>query len=635
MAHGRGKGDGSIPARAAASWGALALLAVMAWPAARMLSTMLRRWLFPYELEWLEGESAMQAWRFAQDPALGTLFPPYGEGDHTPHLYTPLYHILFGTGMRLLDSAHLGIGRGISIAATMLTMAGIFVLVHQATRDRIAAGAGALAWGWFYFPSGFWFDLARVDSLAWCLAIWSCVAWSARRGGWRWAAAGAVLALLAYFAKQSAIMLPLALLLGRMGLESVAALSGGRPTRQLAFAAWQAAFAALAAVAAWLALRSGAFADMRLYTVEMPARHGLNWDYLALGGSPQVWRFAPWWVAPCALGLAALAWSRTRSRADRVRQLAWAVAFGAIPALAWVVGSALPEPGFEGVGAGGAGTVGPHAVAFVAGSWTPWAAAGWIASAAAFGFAAGGWRRGGRRVRGLEWIVAAAMVQHAAVVSFLKVGAFVNNLMPLFLVLCILFGLGMAWIARATPRLIAGKLPAGPAARQIAMAALAILMAAGWMGGGFDHRREGFPIPQVPSARSIEIWDARRARIAELDADGRVYSPSHNYLNLMAGAFVGHSAFAIYDIVRFEEHSPPGLLADLKAGRWQWIVLAFPLEEEVLPADFRDAMALAYELDGPLLPEDFWRETDWMWSGPRMGWGAQPTWVYRRRGSAE
>ncbi|CAN5336126.1 hypothetical protein BH09SUM1_BH09SUM1_29460 [soil metagenome] len=188
------------------------------------LLTTLPRFAAPFELEWNEGQSAEQAYRFA---ARLPLYPG-PEGGWVPYMYAPLYHIVFGTAMKVTGLYTLAIGRLISLLATVATLQALFLIVFERTR-RVAASlvAPLLYLAWFK-ATGYWYDLARVDSLALAFAVWG-MALTLKREPRLWQALlGAVLLLCGALTKQ-----PLAV----VAVFCVAALTVRRPRMGVAAAA--------------------------------------------------------------------------------------------------------------------------------------------------------------------------------------------------------------------------------------------------------------------------------------------------------------------------------------------------------------------------------------------------------------
>lgn len=157
---------------------------------------------YPYELEWIEGGMLQPAVRLAQG------LPLYVEPSmaYVPPLYAPLYFLLsswsidlFGAGLPAL--------RAVSVLAAAGTALLVAWLAHSLTRSRLAACLALAGWGVMFRYSGFWYDVARSDSL-WTFCLVACLAasWQATRTPGRapvWLAGAALLAAL--YAKQTTL----------------------------------------------------------------------------------------------------------------------------------------------------------------------------------------------------------------------------------------------------------------------------------------------------------------------------------------------------------------------------------------------------------------------------------------------
>ncbi|MCC5876081.1 MAG: hypothetical protein JJU11_07665 [Candidatus Sumerlaeia bacterium] len=132
------------------------------------LLTSIPRILTPFELEWNEGHSAEQAWRFA----MGLPLYPGPEEDWVPYMYAPLYHVLHGWIMWLTGVWSLAWGRVISLVSTAFILQGIFLIVYNQSRRWVPSLAATLLFLAYYKPTGFWYDIVRVDSFSLALAVW-------------------------------------------------------------------------------------------------------------------------------------------------------------------------------------------------------------------------------------------------------------------------------------------------------------------------------------------------------------------------------------------------------------------------------------------------------------------------------
>lgn len=115
----------------------------------------------PFELEWNEGQNAVQAWRFSQ----GLSLYPDPESGWVPYMYAPLYHQALGALFFVSQQETLSWGRFISLLATVGTLLGLVEFVYNQSK-RLSLGVfSAGLYASFFAASGYWYDLARNDSL--------------------------------------------------------------------------------------------------------------------------------------------------------------------------------------------------------------------------------------------------------------------------------------------------------------------------------------------------------------------------------------------------------------------------------------------------------------------------------------
>lgn len=234
------------------------------------LWTALPRMWIPFNLEWNEGHSAEQALRFAH----GKPLYPKAEDGWVPYMYAPLYHMVFGTVMKLTGSWHLGWGRLISFSFSLLGAAGIAALIMDRTRRWPTAIIGALAYFAYFKPSGYWYDIARLDSMAVALVLWAMYFSLKRNGTTAQLVLGMLLFVAAALTKQT---------MGAVAIVCGLWMLGAR---------WRSAMPAFAAAA----VVSGAFLfffwlkgdnpQFFQYTVTNAQRHSTSWN-VAMPGS--VW----------------------------------------------------------------------------------------------------------------------------------------------------------------------------------------------------------------------------------------------------------------------------------------------------------------------------------------------------------
>ncbi|MGQ9818936.1 MAG: hypothetical protein ACUVQ1_03305 [Candidatus Kapaibacteriales bacterium] len=126
-----------------------------------LLFIVFKRINYPFELEWMEGSTVEHIIRLVEGKKIYT--NPTLE--FIPHIYTPFFNYigfifskLFGIGffpLRLISS--------ISYLGTCYV---IYRIVFDETKSHLWAIVGISIYSGSYGISGFWYDLARVDSLA-------------------------------------------------------------------------------------------------------------------------------------------------------------------------------------------------------------------------------------------------------------------------------------------------------------------------------------------------------------------------------------------------------------------------------------------------------------------------------------
>jgi 4-amino-4-deoxy-L-arabinose transferase-like glycosyltransferase len=220
---------------------------------------MTNRCTYPFELEWMEGAVVDHVRCVLSGQALyhapGIAF--------TPYIYTPFYYGVSALVCRVIGVGFLG-PRLVSVLAALGSMMLIGSFVRRETDDRTAP---VVAVGWFaatYELTGFWLDIARVDSLFLFLTL--AGTWLARFGRWRGSAlgAGAVL-FLAFFTKQTGLVLA----------APAIAFSFARGWKR--GASTFATFALLTtAVVVWMNRVSDGW--FSFYVFEVPGQHQLLWD---------------------------------------------------------------------------------------------------------------------------------------------------------------------------------------------------------------------------------------------------------------------------------------------------------------------------------------------------------------------
>ncbi|HVS03014.1 MAG TPA: glycosyltransferase family 39 protein [Thermoanaerobaculia bacterium] len=243
-----------LPLASAARAAALAAAGVAV---AGFLAVALLRISYPFQLEWLEGESL----HYLQRAIAGQTLYPEPSLDFIPFVYTPLYYHLSAL-VAGVAGASLPTLRLVSLLTALGSLALLFEIARRET-GRVAAGV--LAAGLFaatYRASGAFLDLARVDSLflLFSLAGLILAAWGRASAS---AVAAGVLAAAAWQTKQLAAIVFLPVIVyelwrhRRRGLVLLAATAVAGGASLLAAAAWH---------GPWY----------RFYVIDLPASHGLR-----------------------------------------------------------------------------------------------------------------------------------------------------------------------------------------------------------------------------------------------------------------------------------------------------------------------------------------------------------------------
>lgn len=120
----------------------------------------LLRLTYPYDIEWMEGGMVEHVWRLING------MPIYTEPsvEFIPFIYTPVYFYLSAFLSKIFGVGYFPL-RLLSFISTLVILLFIFLIVKNQTGSK---KIGIISSGLFaacYQLSGFWYDLARVDSL--------------------------------------------------------------------------------------------------------------------------------------------------------------------------------------------------------------------------------------------------------------------------------------------------------------------------------------------------------------------------------------------------------------------------------------------------------------------------------------
>jgi dolichyl-phosphate-mannose-protein mannosyltransferase len=161
---------------------------------------------FPFELEWMEGESVEHVARLLRGQPLYVAPAP----EFIPFVYPPLYYAVAAVVAKLIGPGFFA-ARAVSFVSSMACFLAIYTLVEHETQDRFAAWVATGVFAATFRAAGAWLDLARVDSLFLALFLLGLVAMRRHPSPAGYAAAGALFALSA-LTKQTALAMCLPLL---------------------------------------------------------------------------------------------------------------------------------------------------------------------------------------------------------------------------------------------------------------------------------------------------------------------------------------------------------------------------------------------------------------------------------------
>ena len=161
----------------------------------------LARILYPFDLDFLEDDILVEAWRMAN--GLPVFLPP--NADFVPHAYAPLYMLLSGLVFTLSGPSFLPM-RLLSFVATLCSGGLLFWAAYRASRRLTVAllAPGLLIAG--YALTGAQYELARVDALFIFLVLAGTLAGIHGADSRRRRILAALLLALGFFSKQSALV---------------------------------------------------------------------------------------------------------------------------------------------------------------------------------------------------------------------------------------------------------------------------------------------------------------------------------------------------------------------------------------------------------------------------------------------
>lgn len=160
------------------------------------------RLLYPYDLDFVEDGILMAALRLANGQPV--YIPPQAE--FVPHVYMPLYAWLGGLLFTVTGPGYLPL-RSLSLAAVLVT-GGLLYWIgrHESSQSWLGLVCAGLFLGG-YRVNGFWYELARVDSLFVALSLAGLALAVYKRGSRPGLVITAAALALAFLAKQTGLIL--------------------------------------------------------------------------------------------------------------------------------------------------------------------------------------------------------------------------------------------------------------------------------------------------------------------------------------------------------------------------------------------------------------------------------------------
>ena len=168
-----------------------------------------QRVLYPFEVEWLEGEMICHALQVLQGlPIFG---PPSSE--FIAELYPPVYYYVIAAFFKLAGSVSFPLLRLVSVFSLAGILAFLYLIIRKENGSRATALLVAGLFISCYEIHGAWYDVGRVDMVFFLFIISGLYALAYSRHRYAGIIAGAALLTLACYTKQSAVFyLPFAAL---------------------------------------------------------------------------------------------------------------------------------------------------------------------------------------------------------------------------------------------------------------------------------------------------------------------------------------------------------------------------------------------------------------------------------------
>jgi len=122
---------------------------------------MILRIQYPYQLEWMEGGEIEHILRLLKGKSI--YCPPSME--FIPYIYTPLYYYI-GVLFSPIFEPSLLLMRVVSVISFLISLIFIYLIIYRLTNDKYYGVVGVGIYALSFATTGFWFDTARVDTVA-------------------------------------------------------------------------------------------------------------------------------------------------------------------------------------------------------------------------------------------------------------------------------------------------------------------------------------------------------------------------------------------------------------------------------------------------------------------------------------
>jgi hypothetical protein len=574
----------------------------------------------PFNLEWNEAHGAEMALRFVE----GKPFYPKDRNEWVPYMYTPLYHMLLGSVFELTGRYQLAWGRAISLLSSLMTMLAIAAIVRDRTGRMGPAVTAALVYAGYFEATGYWFDIARIDAMAFALCAWGMFFTLRRKPTSSDFIAGFLLFVLGTLTKQPVGAVAIA-------CGAWAVLTNLRKAR---LAALLTVVVSVNFVVLYQKYGNERFFE---YTVTNALEHGSNW-----GVAMPRYAYPPTWVEAVP---APRTWTRIAKEYLRQSRETPPELWVKLGRNVWMLLAVVPV---------------------------------WLALCAV--------RR--RAPRGWMYLIPFAVLLWGGIGGFAKMGGFDNNFIPIFLGLAVIAGFALDGILRALPRWARGAGGLAFAAVLFMQFYQPHRMPDVMNGGARwdtirdDRNRERRKAleeyfryldakaraqastatqepPRDPSTPAIRarfflgrlasaglLWlpqsqiphpNSRKAHEAFMDwlrekhlAQESVWVMHQQFYGAMAGHGMGINIDMARCAVWAGDRVPDRINRDLTSGKWDWLVLdAHELRYDWLPGGAREAIEANYDMVG-ILP--FFSGENSEACVPVTGARARPTSVWRRKG---